>query len=30
MEDTLINRVATSALTTLNLEEFIHPGDRVV
>lgn len=30
MEDTLINRVATSALTTLNLEEFIHPGERVV
>ncbi|MCR5887623.1 DUF2480 family protein [Hymenobacter sp. J193] len=30
MEDILINRVAQSALTTLNLEEFIHPGERVV
>ncbi|TGE20256.1 DUF2480 family protein [Hymenobacter aquaticus] len=29
MED-LINRVAQSALTSLNLEEFIHPGERVV
>lgn len=26
----LINRVAQSALTTLNLEELIHPGERVV
>ncbi|NVO85499.1 DUF2480 family protein [Hymenobacter terrestris] len=25
-----INRVAQSALVTLNLEEFIHPGERVV
>lgn len=25
-----VNRVAQSALTTLNLEEFIHPGERVV
>ncbi|QIX62120.1 DUF2480 family protein [Hymenobacter sp. BT18] len=30
MEDILINRVAQSALTMLNLEEFIHPGERVV
>ncbi|SHK26334.1 DUF2480 family protein [Hymenobacter psychrotolerans] len=30
MEDTLINRVATSALTSLNLEELLHPGERVV
>ena len=29
MED-FINRVAQSALVTLNLEEFIHPGERVV
>ncbi|MCC2546205.1 DUF2480 family protein [Hymenobacter sp. BT175] len=29
MED-LINRVAQSALTTFNLEELIHPGERVV
>ncbi|OWP61851.1 hypothetical protein CDA63_17355 [Hymenobacter amundsenii] len=29
MED-FINRVAQSALITLNLEEFIHPGERVV
>ncbi|MFD2783905.1 DUF2480 family protein [Hymenobacter rubripertinctus] len=28
MED-FINRVAQSALVTLNLEEFIHPGERV-
>ncbi|WP_139924650.1 DUF2480 family protein [Hymenobacter sp. DG01] len=27
--DEFINRVAQSALTTLNLEEFIHPGERV-
>ncbi len=26
----IINRVAQSALTSLNLEEFIHPGERVV
>ncbi|MBK0404951.1 DUF2480 family protein [Adhaeribacter sp. BT258] len=26
----LINRVAQSALTTLNLEEFIHPGEHMV
>src|SRR5437899_1272938 len=25
-----MNRVANSALVTLNLEEFIHPGERVV
>ena len=25
-----VNRVAQSALTTINLEEFIHPGERVV
>ncbi|MBD2714304.1 DUF2480 family protein [Microvirga sp. STR05] len=30
MEDILINRVATSALTSLNLEELLHPGERVV
>lgn len=30
METELINRVATSALTTLNLEELRHPGERVV
>ncbi|RFP65359.1 DUF2480 family protein [Hymenobacter lapidiphilus] len=29
MED-FTNRVAQSALVTLNLEEFIHPGERVV
>ena len=29
MED-FINRVAQSTLVTLNLEEFIHPGERVV
>lgn len=28
--DEFINRVAQSALVTLNLEEFIHPGERVV
>ncbi|MDX5443076.1 MAG: DUF2480 family protein [Hymenobacteraceae bacterium] len=26
----IINRVAQSALTTINLEELIHPGERVV
>ncbi len=26
----LINRVAQSALTTINLEELLHPGERVV
>lgn len=26
----IINRVAQSALTTLNLEEMLHPGERVV
>nr|WP_169513191.1 DUF2480 family protein [Hymenobacter aerophilus] len=30
MMDEFINRVAQSALVTLNLEEFIHPGERVV
>lgn len=30
METEFINRVANSALVSLNLEEFIHPGERVV
>jgi Protein of unknown function (DUF2480) len=30
METEFINRVANSALVTLNLEEFIHPGERVI
>jgi hypothetical protein len=30
MEELFVNRVAQSALTTLNLEELIHPGERVV
>ncbi|GAA3952499.1 DUF2480 family protein [Hymenobacter algoricola] len=29
MEEIFVNRVAQSALTTLNLEELIHPGERV-
>ncbi|QMU29564.1 DUF2480 family protein [Adhaeribacter radiodurans] len=28
--DAIINKVAESSLITLNLEEFIHPGERVV
>ncbi|GAB3314936.1 DUF2480 family protein [Hymenobacter humi] len=30
MEPLFVNRVANSGLVTLNLEEFIHPGERVV
>ena len=30
MEEIFVNRVAQSALTTLNLEELLHPGERVV
>ena len=30
MEPLFVNRVAQSALTTLNLEELLHPGERVV
>ncbi len=30
IETEFVNRVATSGLVTLNLEEFIHPGERVV
>ena len=30
MEPLFVNRVANSGLVTLNLEDFIHPGDRVV
>lgn len=30
MSEEIINRVAQSALVTLNLEELIHPGERVV
>jgi hypothetical protein len=30
MEPLFVNRVAASGLVTLNLEEHIHPGDRVV
>jgi hypothetical protein len=30
MEGEIINRVANSALTTLNLEDYYHPGERVV
>ncbi len=30
METEFLNRVAASALVSLNLEEFIHPGERVV
>ncbi len=30
MEDIIVNRVAQSALTSFNLEELIHPGERVV
>ncbi len=30
MEPLFVNRVANSGLLTLNLEEFIHPGERVV
>ena len=29
MEEIFVNRVAQSALTTLNLEELLHPGERV-
>jgi hypothetical protein len=30
MEPLFVNRVAASGLVTLNLEEYLHPGDRVV
>ncbi|TPE45121.1 DUF2480 family protein [Pontibacter mangrovi] len=30
MSEEIINRVAQSALVTLNLEELIHPGERIV
>ncbi len=30
MEPLFVNRVANSGLVTLNLEEFIHPGERVI
>ncbi|NML67845.1 DUF2480 family protein [Hymenobacter sp. RP-2-7] len=30
MEPLFVNRVASSGLVTLNLEEYIHPGERVV
>ncbi|GAA4000697.1 DUF2480 family protein [Hymenobacter fastidiosus] len=30
MEEIFVNRVAQSALTTLNLEELIHPGEQVL
>jgi Protein of unknown function (DUF2480) len=30
MSEEIINRVAQSALVTLNLEELLHPGERVV
>jgi hypothetical protein len=30
MEPLFVNRVAASGLVTLNLEEYIHPGDRVI
>jgi len=30
MEPLFVNRVANSGLVTLNLEEFLHPGERVV
>ena len=30
MEPLFVNRVANSGLVTLNLEDFIHPGERVV
>lgn len=30
IETEFVNRVASSGLVTLNLEEFIHPGERVV
>ena len=30
MEPLFVNRVASSGLLTLNLEEYIHPGERVV
>jgi hypothetical protein len=30
MEPLFVNRVANSGLVTLNLEEYIHPGERVV
>jgi hypothetical protein len=29
MEPLFVNRVANSGLVTLNLEEYIHPGDRI-
>src|SRR6476661_7693655 len=30
MEPLFVNRVANSGLVTLNLEEYLHPGERVV
>ena len=30
MSETIVNRVANSPLITLNLEDFYHPGERVV
>lgn len=30
MEDTIVNKVAQSGLVSLNLEEYYHPGERVV